>query len=226
MAVPMRQGRAGRARRHRSACAEPAWYCDVDPHRVLPYVDCPPGADEPARGPPEADCHKIYREQISTRIKEGPNRAALVLARRFEEAAPDTPVTFTVHELKRLTRKAAELLSVGLQLELLIGLLNGIHGPNGTGHALRRAGRCRAGRRQRHPGGDPGGQVAAAKRGSHGGRPKVIDDDSLTLAPKNKGVPVPEIAKRLTIRKGMNARRNHSAVGAPYRLRSRGRAAW
>ncbi|MFI7231845.1 hypothetical protein ACIBO5_52385 [Nonomuraea angiospora] len=37
------------------------------------------------------------------------------------------------------------------------------------------------------------GQVTAAARGNHGGRPKVIDDDMLTFARplKDKGVPVP-----------------------------------
>ena len=41
------------------------------------------------------------------------------------------------------------------------------------------------------------GQIIAAAKGNHGGRPKVIDDDSLTfaLALKDKGVPVPAIAK-------------------------------
>ncbi|MFJ9150880.1 hypothetical protein ACIRP7_23080 [Streptomyces sp. NPDC102270] len=51
-----------------------------------------------------------------------------------------TPVVFTVHELKRLARNAAELrtLSVelqagGIQLELLTGPLTGIYDPNGMG---------------------------------------------------------------------------------------------
>ncbi|MFG2715280.1 hypothetical protein ACGFX2_32670 [Streptomyces goshikiensis] len=40
------------------------------------------------------------------------------------------------------------------------------------------------------------GQQAAAAKGNHGGRPKVIDDDSLLFARalKDRGVPVPEIA--------------------------------
>lgn len=51
------------------------------------------------------------------------------------------------------------------------------------------------------------GQVIAASKGNHGGRPKVIDDDMLTFAValKDKGVPVPEIAKKLTIKVGKNA---------------------
>lgn len=48
------------------------------------------------------------------------------------------------------------------------------------------------------------GQVTAANKGNHGGRPKVVDDDMLLFARalKDKGVPVPEIAKKLTIKTG------------------------
>lgn len=51
------------------------------------------------------------------------------------------------------------------------------------------------------------GQVIAASKGDHGGRPKATDDDPLTfaLALKDKGVPVPEIAKKLTIKTRRNA---------------------
>ncbi|MGJ5798946.1 LuxR C-terminal-related transcriptional regulator [Streptomyces europaeiscabiei] len=58
-----------------------------------------------------ADCHKVFQEQISTRTKVRPElEAALKLARHFKEAAPDTPVIFTVHELKRLARRKDSLL--------------------------------------------------------------------------------------------------------------------
>ncbi|MFD6908265.1 hypothetical protein [Streptomyces sp. NPDC060077] len=62
------------------------------------------------------------------------------------------------------------------------------------------------------------GQVAAAAKGNHGGRPKVIDDDMLTFAValKDKGVPVPEIAKKLTIKEGKNAAKSPS-VASLYR---------
>ncbi|MEU6756778.1 organomercurial lyase [Streptomyces sp. NPDC046685] len=43
-----------------------------------------------------AECHKVFKEQISTRIKVRPElEAALALARQFKEAAPETPVIFT-----------------------------------------------------------------------------------------------------------------------------------
>lgn len=50
-----------------------------------------------------AECHKIFHEQISTRVKVRPElEKALALAHQFKEAAPETPVVFTVHELERL----------------------------------------------------------------------------------------------------------------------------
>ncbi|WP_438948613.1 zinc finger domain-containing protein [Streptomyces atratus] len=43
-----------------------------------------------------AECHKVFHEQISTRIKVRPElEKALVLAHQFKEAAPETPVIFT-----------------------------------------------------------------------------------------------------------------------------------
>ncbi|KFF95404.1 hypothetical protein IQ62_41790 [Streptomyces scabiei] len=62
------------------------------------------------------------------------------------------------------------------------------------------------------------GQVPAAKKGNHGGRPEAIDDDMLTfaLALKDKGVSVPEIAGKLTIKTGKNAGKAPS-VASPYR---------
>ncbi|WP_228387106.1 recombinase family protein [Streptomyces katsurahamanus] len=70
------------------------------------------------------------------------------------------------------------------------------------------------------------GQVTAAAKGNHGGRPKVIDDDSLTFAValKDKGVPVPEIAKKLTIKTGKNAGKPPS-VASLYRALAEAEAA-
>ncbi|WSJ93934.1 recombinase family protein [Streptomyces sp. NBC_01320] len=174
-----------------------------------------------------ADCHKIYSEQISTRIKVRPElEAALKLAREFKEAAPDTPVIFTVLELKRLARNAAELMTLstelqaaGIQLELLTGPLTGIYDPNGMG-AMFFAVLAVAGQIERNYIREKTleGQVTAAKKGNHSGRPKVIDDDMLTFAQalKDKGVPVPDIAKKLTIKTGKNAGTSPS-VASLYR---------
>jgi DNA invertase Pin-like site-specific DNA recombinase len=154
-----------------------------------------------------AECHKIFHEQISTRVKVRPElEKALALAHQFKEAAPQTPVIFTVHELKRLARNAAELMTLsaelqagGIQLELLTGPLTGIYDPGGMG-AMFFAVLAVAGQIERNYIREKTleGQVIAAAKGNHGGRPKVIGDDSLTfaLALKNKGVPVPDIAKK------------------------------
>lgn len=62
------------------------------------------------------------------------------------------------------------------------------------------------------------GQAAAAAKGHHGGRPKVIDGDDLVFAQalRDKGTPMPDIAKKLTIKTGKNAGRSPS-VASLYR---------
>ncbi|WEH29138.1 recombinase family protein [Streptomyces sp. AM 3-1-1] len=174
-----------------------------------------------------AECHKVFQEQISTRVKVRPElEKALALAHQFKEAAPETPVILTVHELKRLARNAAELMTLsaelqagGIQLELLTGPLTGIYDPNGMG-AMFFAVLAVAGQIERNYIREKTleGQVIAASKGNHGGRPKVIDDDMLTFAValKDKGVPVPEIAKKLTIKTGKNAGKSPS-VASLYR---------
>jgi DNA invertase Pin-like site-specific DNA recombinase len=134
---------------------------------------------------------------------------ALKLAYDIREAAPDQEVILTVHELKRLDRDAAELMTLSgqlqgadVQLELLTGPLTGIYDPNGMG-AMFFAVLAAAAQIERNYIREKTleGQVTAAAEGNHGGRPKAIDDDSLLFARalKDKGVPVPEIAKKLTI---------------------------
>jgi hypothetical protein len=61
------------------------------------------------------------------------------------------------------------------------------------------------------------GQQAAAAKGNHGGRPEVIDDDMLLFARalKDKGTPIPEIAKKLSIKTGKNAGK-HPSVASLY----------
>ncbi|MFJ4526415.1 recombinase family protein [Streptomyces sp. NPDC088810] len=182
-----------------------------------------------------AQCHKVFKEPISTRVKVRPElEKALALAHQFKEAAPETPVIFTVHELKRLARNAAELMTLsaelqagGMQLELLTGPLTGIYDPNGMG-AMFFAVLAVAGQIERNYIRDKTleGQVIAASKGNHGGRPKVIDDDMLTFAValKDKGVPVPEIAKKLTIKTGKNAGKSPS-VASLYRALAEAEAA-
>lgn len=172
-------------------------------------------------------CKRIFSEKISTRVKTRPElEKALKLAYDIKEAAPDQEVILTVHELKRLARNAAELMTLsnqlqaaGVQLELLTGPLTGIYDPNGMG-AMFFAVLAVAAQLDRNYIREKTleGQVAAATKGNHGGRPKVIDDDMLLFARalKDKGVPVPEIAKKLTIKTGKNAGQ-HPSVASVYR---------
>lgn len=174
-----------------------------------------------------ADCKSIYSEKISTRIKTRPElEKALKLAYDIKEAAPDQEVILAVHELKRLARNAAELMtlsgqlqSAGVQLELLTGPLTGIHDPGGMG-AMFFAVLAAAAQIERNYIREKTleGQVSAASKGNHGGRPKVIDDDMLTFARalKDKGVPVPEIAQKLTIKTGKH-KDQHPSVASVYR---------
>ncbi len=172
-------------------------------------------------------CKRIFSEKISTRVKTRPElEKALGLAYDIKEAAPDQEVILTVHELKRLARNAAELMTLsgqlqaaGVQLELLTGPLSGIYDPGGMG-AMFFAVLAAAAQIERNYIREKTleGQVSAAAKGNHGGRPKVIDEDSLLFARalKDRGVPVPEIAKKLTIKTGKNAGR-HPSVASLYR---------
>ncbi|WP_327092516.1 recombinase family protein [Nonomuraea sp. NBC_01738] len=175
----------------------------------------------------KAGCSRIFSEKISTRIKVRPEfETALKLCADIRGAAPDQAVILVVHEMKRLARNAAELMTlaatlqeVGIQLELLSGPLVGVYDPNGMGamlFAILAVG-AELDRNYIREKTLEGHQVAAAK-GNHSGRPKVVDEDMLTfaLALRDKGVPVPDIAKKLTIKTGINAGKNPS-LASVYR---------
>jgi DNA invertase Pin-like site-specific DNA recombinase len=174
-----------------------------------------------------AGCGRIFAEKISTRVTVRPELdKALTLAQEIQQAAGTQQVVLTVHEMKRLARNAAELMTLaatlqaaGIQLELLTGPLTGIYDPTGMGSMLFAilavtAQLDRDYIREK----TLEGQRAAAARGHHGGRPKVIDADSLIFARalREQGVPVPQIAKKLTIATGKNAGK-HPSVASLYR---------
>lgn len=62
------------------------------------------------------------------------------------------------------------------------------------------------------------GQLAAAARGNHGGRPKVVDPDMAIFARalRDQGTPMPDIAQKLKIQSGKNAGK-HPSVASLYR---------
>ncbi|WP_316959508.1 recombinase family protein [Streptomyces sp. TRM68367] len=186
------------------------------PLKTRTLCDSPPGTGEPARSPPPgrvppdlpgADQHP---RQGAARTGEGSRTGPPV-----QGGCPRDAGHLHRHELKRLARNAAELMTLsaelqagGIQLELLTGPLTGIYDPNGMG-AMFFAVLAVAGQIERNYIREKTleGQVTAAAKGNHGGRPKVIDDDMLTFAValKDKGLPVPDIAKELTIKTGKNA---------------------
>ena len=107
----------------------------------------------------------------------------------------------------------------GIQLELLTGPLTGIYDPAGMG-AILFAVLAVAAQLDRNYIREKTleGQQAAAAKGNHGGRPKVIDDDMLLFARalKDQGTPIPQIATKLTIATGKNTG-HHPSVASLYR---------
>ncbi|MEU8250983.1 recombinase family protein [Nonomuraea sp. NPDC048916] len=127
----------------------------------------------------EAGCDPISSEKISTRVKVRLEFAkAMEYARTIKSAVQHQRVIFTVHETKRLSRGAAELLTVAedlrrhdIELELLTGPLQGVYDPSGHGAALFAifAGMAES-EREYVRGKSLEGQAAARERGRHGGR--------------------------------------------------------
>ncbi|WP_329467208.1 recombinase family protein [Streptomyces sp. NBC_01431] len=162
---------------------------------------------------------KIFSEKISTRIRVRPQfEAALALAREIKAHAPHGRVLFTVYEMKRLGRDAAELTALadhltahGLVLEMLAGPLPGIYDPSGPGRMLFGFFAAMA-KTERESIREAAleGLDAAARKGKHGGRPPVITDDMLytVLRRRAAGESVEQIRPHLIIptgkRKGHN----------------------
>ncbi|MGW5682817.1 recombinase family protein [Nonomuraea sp. NPDC003754] len=176
----------------------------------------------------DAGCDPVFSERISTRIKVRPEFAkAQQYARTIKQAVPHQRVILTVHEMKRLGRGAAELLTIAedlrhydIELELLTGPLQGIYNPSGHGAALFAffAGMAESEReyvREK----SLEGQASAREGGRHGGRPKVFDDDMIAYARtlRERGVAVPDIASKLIIPTGKN-KGNNPSVASVYRI--------
>ncbi len=187
----------------------------------------PAGVTDPDRRADPRALHPDLLGEDHSRIKIRPEfENALALASDIKQAAPDQPVILTAHEMKRLARNAGELMALtavletsGIQLELLTGPLTGIYDPAGMG-AILFAVLAVAAQLDRNYIREKTleGQQAAAAKGNHGGRPKVIDDDMLLFARalKDQGTPIPQIATKLTIATGKNTGR-HPSVASLYR---------
>lgn len=176
----------------------------------------------------EAGCDPVFSEKISTRVKVRPEFVkAMDFARTIKKAVPHQRVIFTVHQMQRLGRGAAELLTIAedlrhhdIQLELPTGPLQGVYDPSGHGATLFAffAGMAESEReyiREK----SLEGQASAREHGQHGGRPKVVDDDMAAYARslRANGVPVPQIARKLVITSGKNQGKRPS-VATVYRI--------
>jgi DNA invertase Pin-like site-specific DNA recombinase len=162
---------------------------------------------------------KIFSEKISTRVRVRPQfEAALALAREIKAHAPHCRVLFTVYEMKRLGRDAAELTALadhltahGLVLEMLAGPLPGIYDPSGPGRMLFGFFAAMAEtERESIREATLEGLDAAARKGKHGGRPAVITDDMLhtVLRRRANGESVEQIRPDLLIPTGKRKGRN------------------
>ncbi|MEV8529758.1 recombinase family protein [Streptomyces sp. NPDC052000] len=170
---------------------------------------------------------KIFSEKISTRVRVRPRFAeALRTAREVKAHAPHCRVIFTVYEMKRLGRDAAELTALadhltahGLVLEMLAGPLPGIYDPTGPGKLLFAFFAAMAEtERENIRESTPEGLDTAARKGKHGGRPPVITDDMLhpVLRRRAGGGSVEQIQPDLIIPTGKRKGQNPS-VASIYR---------
>ncbi|MFB9463476.1 recombinase family protein [Streptomyces cinereospinus] len=128
----------------------------------------------------EAGSDPVFSKEISTRVKVTPEFVkAMDFARTIKKAVPHQRVIFTVHEMKRLGRGAAELLTIAedlrhhdVRLELLTGPLQGVYDPSGHGAALFAFFAGMAESERAYTREKPlEGQASARERGRHGGRP-------------------------------------------------------
>jgi Site-specific recombinases, DNA invertase Pin homologs len=164
------------------------WACFIGRPRC--NTAAPPHPRRSLRDAIEASgVHRLFQEQISTRVRERPEmKAALAAAREYRSLG--AKVTLVVHEMKRLGRGALELLKVAEELrdaeiewESLTGPLTGKHDPAGHGAALFAffAAMAESERDYIRDKTLEGQETARTKGQAIGGR-KVSDDDMLATA--------------------------------------------
>ncbi|MGK5637964.1 recombinase family protein [Streptomyces sp. URMC 126] len=128
---------------------------------------------------------------------------------QLKEAPRTSRVILTVYEMKRLGRNAAEpttlarhLTTHGLALEMLTGPLPGTYDPTGSSKPLVAFFAATAEtERENNRESTLEGLDTAAPKGTHGGRPPVITDDTCTPC---------STAGRTTVRRADSARPDHS----------------
>ncbi|MEU9678376.1 recombinase family protein [Streptomyces parvus] len=166
---------------------------------------------------------KIFSEKISTRVRVRPCfEEALRTAREVKAHAPHCRVIFTVYEMKRLGRDAAELTALadhltahGLILEMLAGPLPGLYDPTGPGKLLFAFFAAMAEtEREDIRESTLEGLDTVGRKGKHGGRPPVITDDMLhtVLRRRADGESVEQIQPDLFIPTGKRKGHNPSVA--------------
>ncbi|MFD5750723.1 recombinase family protein [Streptomyces sp. NPDC127033] len=130
----------------------------------------------------------MFSEKISTWVRVRPRfEEALRTAQEVKAHAPHCQVIFTVYEMQRLDRDAAELIALadhltahGLVLEMFAGPLAPHLRPHRPGEAAVRLLRRDGGiERENIHESTLEGLDTAARKGKHGGRPPVITDAML-----------------------------------------------
>lgn len=174
-----------------------------------------------------AGCIRTYVDRVAVTVAIRPALdEALATAATQQRCADGQRVILAVHTLNRLARHSNELIRLatairkaGLSLHILTGPLRGIHDAETDESAFFEilavaarldheyvAEKSKAGAR------------AASAAGTPAGRPRILDEDMLTLARelRDQGVPVPEITRRLVVPHGRNAGR-HPSLASVYR---------
>lgn len=157
----------------------------------------------------------MFSEKVSTRQKALPEREAAIEHAVSVQTTTGHKVALTVTALDRVGRDAAELMAFpgilearGLVFEMLGGPLSGIYDPSDPSGrilfavAAAMAEGVREGIREK----TLDGLDSAARKGNHGGRPAVIDDDMIAIARRRhaKGEPMGSIAAGLVQQVGKN----------------------
>jgi DNA invertase Pin-like site-specific DNA recombinase len=169
-----------------------------------------------------AGCREVVVETASTRGERPKLRATLNTLKAGD--------TLVIYKPDRVARSMKELLVLleddlhakDINLHILTGICAGVHRPNAASIADKMlfmvasmaAEIARDYIREK----TLEGQQAAAAKGNHGGRPKVIDPDMVVFARalRDQGTPMPDIAQKLKIQSGKNAGnilRSHPSTG-------------
>jgi DNA invertase Pin-like site-specific DNA recombinase len=202
-------------------------------HRLLQFAAHPTVWDTSLPYPdftehiPAERMPRAHLTNTGRRVRVRPKfEEALRTAREVKAHAPHCRVIFTVYEMKRLGRDAAELTALadhltahGLVLEMLAGPLPGIYDPTGPGKLLFAFFAAMAEtERENIRESTLEGLDTAARKGKHGGRPPVITEDMLhtVLRRRANGESVEQIQPDLIIPTGKRKGQNPS-VASIYR---------